>query len=266
MATSPPFPDGDVVIDRTDRGPVTILRMEHGKANAFDLALIGGLEAQLDAIAQDASYRSVVVTGTGSIFSAGVDLFRVVEGGIEYLDQFLPAFIRTFRKLFTLPFPVIAAINGHAIAGGCVLASACDFRLMQDGDETIGVPGLRVQVPFPSVAIEILRFAAASAHLQELVYLGKTYLARDAYQRGLIDEVVQPEMLLERATEVALRLHEIPAETFALAKAQVRKPAVDAMDRHNPAEDAKVLALWRSPDTHAAIERYLAERFTGSRR
>lgn len=249
------------MIQREDHGVVAVLRMHRGKANAFDVELVAALHEHLDALAEGPDYRAIVLTGTGSIFSAGVDLFRIVRGGTAYIDEFVPAFIRTFTRLFALPNPVIAAINGHAIAGGCVLASACDFRIMVDGEGTIGVPELRVQVPFPTIALEILRFASARAHLQELVYLGKTYRPREAYERGLIDELVTKEELLPRAIEIAHRLQNIPRETFGLTKNQVRQPTMDRVQGVASDQDARVLERWRSPDTLSAIQRYLDERF-----
>ncbi len=249
------------MIQREDHGAVTVLRMQRGKANAFDVELVAALHEHVDALADGPDYRAVVLTGTGSIFSAGVDLFRVVRGGNTYVDEFVPALIRTFSMLFALPNPVVAAINGHAIAGGCVLASACDFRVMVDGEGTIGVPELRVQVPFPTIALEILRFASARAHLQELVYMGKTYLPQEAYERGLIDELVTKEELLPRAIEIAHQLHDIPRETFTLTKNQVRQPTLERMERVAADQDARVLNLWRSPETQEAIRQYLAERF-----
>lgn len=252
------------LIAREDHDAVTVLRLQHGKANAFDVELSGALHDHLTAIADGPDYRAIVLTGTGTIFSAGVDLFRIVGDDPSYVDEFLPSLTRTFTTLFSLPVPVIAAINGHAIAGGCVLAGACDYRIMAAGDGTIGVPELRVQVPFPTIALEILRFATVNAHLQELVYLGRTYRVDKAYDRGLIDEVAPGETLLDRAIEVASRLREIPQKTFALTKNQVRQPTCERLERVAAQQDTEVLQLWRSPETHVAIRQYLDRRF-GSR-
>jgi enoyl-CoA hydratase len=248
------------MIERIDRGPVTVLRFHHGKVNALDIELVTALHEHIHTLATAPEYRAVVLTGTGSIFSAGVDLFRVVEGGTKYVDEFVPQFTRTFTMLFGLELPLIAAINGHAIAGGCVLASACDYRVMVDGNATIGVPELRVQVPFPTIALEILRFASAGAHLQELVYLGKTYQPREAHHRGLVDELEAEDALLDRAIEVAAQLRATPRDTFVLTKRQVRRPTTERVERVAAEQDANVMALWRSPETHDAIRRYLEKR------
>src|SRR6266576_3946717 len=108
------------------------------------------------------------------MFSAGVDLLRLVDGGADYVRNFLPAVCRTFEALFSLLAPVVAAIHGHAIAGGCVIACATDYRMMAREPGRIGVPELLVGVPFPVVPLEIMRFAAPRQYLQALAYRGLT--------------------------------------------------------------------------------------------
>lgn len=245
------------MIRRDDRDNIAIVFLEHGKAHALDLELCRALEATFSGIAKSASHRAVVLTGTGSIFCAGVDLIRVLDSGASYVDEFVPALIATFRALFRFPKPAVAAINGHAIAGGCVLAAACDFRIMARGDGTIGVPELRVGVPFPQIAIEILRFATSTAHLQDLVYRGKTYGVGEAYERGLVDEVVDPAVLLDDACAVAARFASEPPARFRITKRQLRRPALDSMERLASETDAEVLAEWKNPATHEAIKAYV---------
>jgi enoyl-CoA hydratase len=244
-------------ITREDRNGVALLRLTRGKANALDVELVEALVRKLDEIQADGACRALVLTGHGPIFSAGVDLIRVVEGGREYVRRFVPALVRAFSRLFEFPRPVVAAVNGHAIAGGCVLVSACDYRVMAAGPGTIGVPELRVQVPFPAVALEILRFAARAGHFQELVYLGKTYGVAEARARDLIDEIVPAAELEERACVIARRLGAIPPEVFALTKAQVRAPHL----RHLASvDDAAVARLWEDHATFDAVRRYVREK------
>jgi enoyl-CoA hydratase len=137
---------------------VSVLRLRHGKVNALDLEL---LHAITEALAAADEQTAVVITGTGTAFSAGVDLQRVVAGGAPYLAEFLPALTAAFLAIFDHPGPVLAAINGHAIAGGCVIAAACDVRVMSQG--MIGLAELSVGVPFPVAALEIVRHAAGPA-------------------------------------------------------------------------------------------------------
>jgi len=151
--------------------------------------LLGDLS---DAIrrARESGARAAVLTGSGSIFSAGVDLFRVMAGAEPYASQFIPALTATFLELFEYPLPLVAAVNGHAIAGGCILACSCDYRLMAEGKGTIGVPELLVGVEFPTVALEIMRHSVPANELHALIYTGQLCVAGQAHDRGLIDEVV----------------------------------------------------------------------------
>ncbi|MFQ5704446.1 MAG: enoyl-CoA hydratase/isomerase family protein [Gemmatimonadales bacterium] len=247
------------MLHREDRSGIVVLRIDHGKAHALDIELSSALKDTLDRIETDQAVKGVVLTGTGSIFSAGVDLFRIVEGGPDYIDEFLPSLAETFLTLFQLPRPVIAAINGHAIAGGCMLAISCDYRIMAEDSGDIGVPELRVGVPFPLVAMEILRFATSEAHLQELVYLGRSYSPRDAQERGLVDEVVDADALLDRALEVVTRLAAEPSARFRITKRQLRTPTIERIASHGSGVDKQVLAAWKDPATLVAITQYVQD-------
>ena len=136
------------MIELTQKGDVAILTMNHGKANALDLELCAALVARFEQL-RASSARAVVVTGQGRIFSAGVDLLRLSAGGAAYVRQFLPALHKLYDTVFFFPKPVVAAVNGHAIAGGCVLACCADRRLMARDGGRIGVTELLVGVPFP---------------------------------------------------------------------------------------------------------------------
>jgi enoyl-CoA hydratase len=245
------------MLDVTSQNGITVLRLDHGKAHALDLELVRALTERLDMLDADPDVRAVVLTGTGHIFSAGVDLVRLLAEGPAYVEAFVPALAQVFLRLFAFTGPVVAAINGHAIAGGCVLAVACDYRVMARGTATIGVPELRVGVPFPLVGIEILRFATSTAHLQELLYQGKTYGVDEASTRGLVDEVVEPDRMLARAHEVATLFAAEPSGRFRITKQQLRAPTLEAIRRHAAETDDAVAAEWQRPETMAAMRRYL---------
>lgn len=246
------------MIHREDREGIAVLRLDHGKANALDTELLQALEATFRELEEAApSPDAVVLTGTGGIFSAGVDLFRVLEERAGYLDAFLPTLSRAVRRLFGFPRPVVAAVNGHAIAGGCILACACDLKVMADGEGRIGVPELRVGVPFPVAPLEVLRFAAPPQHLQKLAYLGRTYGPAEALTWGLVDEVAPAEGLLARAVEAARQLAAIPRGSFELTKAHLRRPVIERMDALEGWVEPRVAELWARDDIHDHIQEYL---------
>jgi len=241
-----------------DDSGVLTLRLAHGKASAMDLDLLAGLIAEAEAIEKNDAIRSVLLTGTGNVFSAGVDLKQLLEGGSEYALKFVPLLDQTFEAFFALSKPVVAAINGHAIAGGCVLALACDYRVMAEGKGRIGIPELKVGVAFPVSAHEIVQFAVPHAQKQALIYLGDNYLSDEAKERGLVDEVVPADQLAIRAGQIAWHLASADPTTFKLNKRMLRDPSLDRMtatrERYNP----EITAGWAEPQALENIRAFVA--------
>ena len=111
------------MIELTHRGGVAMVTMSYGKANALDIEFCEAIVTQLEAL-RGSQAKAVVLTGQGWMFSAGVDLLRLSEGGAPYVRRFLPALHRLYDTVFFFPKPVVAAVNGHAIAGGSPRATA----------------------------------------------------------------------------------------------------------------------------------------------
>jgi enoyl-CoA hydratase len=231
---------------------VAVLRIDHGKANTLDTDSCRELVLRLEEVSQA---RAVVLTGTGHIFSAGVDLKRIHEGGASYVSEFLPLLSDALLAVFGFPRPVVAALNGPAVAGGAVLAAACDHRVLGPGG--IGVTELLVGLPFPLAALEILRCAYGTAPLPALTYSGEVHRGEDALARGLADELAAPDDVFERALAVATRFGELPAEAFGHTKAQIRQPFHERIAEHRHTDDPEVERLWRAPAALAAVKSYV---------
>jgi enoyl-CoA hydratase len=244
------------MIERSSTGDVVTLRLAHGKVSALDLELAEALALTINELATSDA-RAVVLTGTGSSFSAGVDLFRVVDGGRDYVARFFPALARLMLELFGFPKPLVVAVNGHAIAGGCIFTLCGDYRLMAAGNARIGMPELLVGVPFPASVLEVIRFALPPQHLQTLVYTGRTVEPQEALRLGIIDEVT--DTLPSRAEAVAAQFAALPTEAFALAKRQLRSRAITHAKHYANELDADALESWSSDATHARIRAYLAK-------
>lgn len=243
------------MIERSTSGDVVTLRLAHGKVSALDLELAEALALSFNELAASDA-RAVVLTGTGSSFSAGVDLFRVVDGGREYVERFFPALSRLMLDLFAFPKPLVVAVNGHAIAGGCIFTLCGDYRLMAAGNGRIGMPEGLVGVPFPASVLEVVRFAVPPQHLQMLIYTGRTVVPDEALRLGLIDEV--SDDLPTRAAEVASRLAALPPEVFGPAKRQLRSRSIHRAKHYANELDAAALDAWGSEATRVRIREYLA--------
>ncbi len=236
---------------------ILTIRLAHGKVSAFDRELSVALQSALEEAAADDGIGAVVLTGTGSTFSAGVDLPRMVNSGGDYIQEFVESLDAMLRGAFVFPKPVVAALNGHAIAGGAILAFACDYRLMSGG--RIGVPEMLVGVPFPAMALAVVRFAMPRQHLQSMIYFGRTIEAEAAKTMGIIDEILPPDEILGRAREIAKTLSSIPRETFRLTKRQLREPYLRDASRIALASTDEIDAIWAAPETHEHIRAYLAK-------
>ena len=242
---------------------VALLTMAHGKANALDIEFCDAMAARFDELRR-ADAKAIVLTGRGTIFSAGVDLKRLSAGGADYIRRFLPALHRLYEAAFFHPKPVVAAVNGHAIAGGCVLTCCADRRLMARDSGRIGVTEILVGVPFPALAFEVIRFAVPPRYLSEFTLSGATYATDEALRRGWVDEVTEPGKLIDDAIVVAQQLSRLSPAAFAQTKSQVRQLVSERLKKSGDATDKVVSDIWAAPATLDYIRGYVERTLTKS--
>ena len=240
------------MIQSRHQNGTTEIRMAHEPANVLTVEFSDALATEFEGPRRDDSVRAVVLTGTGSAFSAGVELFRVVDEGPAYVEALLDSLGALFSMLRAFPKPLVAAVNGHAVAGGGVIACACDYRIMAAGGGRVGLPELKVGVPFPAIASDIVRSAIPQRHQREVMLLGRLYDPESAAERGLVDEIVPAAELLGRAREIALDLASIPAAAYSLTKRQFACPPGGAADL-----EAELRSIWTADDTLEHIRDYL---------
>src|SRR5581483_9769067 len=245
------------MIERKDEGSVAVLSIAHGAVNVMDIELVRAVADTFRELAADPP-GAVVLTGSGKAFSAGVDLRRFLEGGAAYVAEFMPALSDAFYEVFTFGAPLVAAVNGHAIAGGCVLAACADVRLMAAGKGRIGVPEIKVGVAFPRVALDVMVYALGEQTAALLVRGAENHPPERALELGIVDGVVEPDHLVRRAVELAAEMADsIPADTFALTKRQLRRATVERMNTYRVEEDADVAAIWTRRSQDGWVKAYL---------
>ena len=177
----------------------------------------------------------------------GVDLSELVAGGQDYVRRFIPLLNQVFERLAKFPKPMVAAVNGHAIAGGAILMLACDQRIAANGSASSVSRRFRWACHFPPGRWRSRRFATPVEHFQTLILTGRTWGPAEALARGLVDEVVEPERLLERALGSCHGAgRQLLPATYAATKLAVRRPLFEAVAASAPSE-AEVVEIWSSP-------------------
>ncbi|MEM7454846.1 MAG: enoyl-CoA hydratase-related protein [Planctomycetota bacterium] len=246
----------------TEQDNITIVKMCHGKVNAMDIEFCDQMISTLHEFGEQR--RPLVLTGNRAVFSAGVDLKRLIDETETYLDEFLDKMSEMFLTMFEYPAPTVAAINGAAIAGGCILASGCDYRIISPAGR-IGIPELRIGVALPIVAIEIMRFVAAPQKFQQMISIGATWTGDGAVEAGLADETCDRKDQLELAVQKAGELATIPKEVYRVCKQQMRAPSVRNMVENLKQFGGENRQLWHDPENQAVVRAYVEERLTSKK-
>lgn len=224
-------------------GRVTVLTIDRPPVNAMDLGLLQDLNAKLRAIA-DAPPPALVIAGRGDCFSAGVDL-KAVPGYTAHEQRLMVAAINAMViTTYGLPCPVVAAITGHAIAGGFVLALCADYRIAS-AQGRYGVTEVQVGIPYPAAAIRVVRAELGPSAARRLTLRSLLTSAADCVALGAFDETVPAGAVLDRALEVAGELAALPAGVYAHTKDALRGSALAEM--RSAAQSDPRLNAWMTP-------------------
>jgi len=204
------------LIDRVAR-----ITLDDGKVNAMSAPFFAGLNAALDRAERDQP-GAVVITGRPGVFSAGLNLKVLPTLPPDDFHQTMLDFGRTMLRVFTLPLPTIAAVSGHAIAGGAMLMFACDLRWVADGAFRIHLNESAIGLTLPSWAIVVAQSAIPIRWQTEAILHARLYTPGEALERGMIDAVVAPEQLLDAAQAAAAPLLALDAKAYGGSKRRMR--------------------------------------------
>lgn len=227
-------------LTRTEvRDGVRLIRMDFGSANAL------GPRAAADLIAAlEGDSRPTVLTGSGAVFSAGLNLVELDPLARDELTAFVERFSVLMMQVLTTSYPLVAAVNGHAVAGGCVLAMACDHRVGTAGNFKIGMNEMALHLTLPAVVTEILRGKLTTEHARTVILGGALYDPQAASEVGLLDEVAtSAEQAIDRACDVARQLGRSGPE-FAAMKGSLVAPITAKFRETRSALDHRFVESW----------------------
>ncbi|MFZ1683861.1 MAG: enoyl-CoA hydratase/isomerase family protein [Candidatus Zixiibacteriota bacterium] len=233
------------------RREIVCLTLSRGKVNAINPELASELLAQLKALEADPSVKSVILSGEGKFFSFGFDLPEMMDWPREKFGPFIYQFSDLLTYMFLYPKPLIAAINGHATGGGCMLAIACDHRIMVGGKTKIALNEVNFGASVFAGSVEMLRFWTGSRDAWKVLSTGAMFVAEDAKAMGLVDSVVTDTDLMPVCQKLASELGANPLPAFRQMKYLLRKPIVEEYAKREWESIERWLDIWYSPETQA---------------
>jgi enoyl-CoA hydratase/carnithine racemase len=241
---------------RVDRSAeLGIITLHRGKVNALNVPTIRELSDCFDRLEKDESVRGVILTGAGKFFSFGFDIPEFLGFTKGSFVDYLTSFTDFYTQVFVFPKPVIAAVNGHVVAGGCMIATACDVRVMATGKGKISLNEITFGASVFAGCVAMLKHWVGGPNAERILYSGGMYDAEEARRLGLVEEVTPPEDLMARAEEQARRLAGQDAVAFASIKKLIRGPIADEMRRREADAVREFADIWYSEATRKRLER-----------
>lgn len=234
---------------------VGILILNRGITNALNLEFFEQLIASIHETKQDDSIRSLVLESSNDkFFCIGFDIPQLISLSRDDFTVFIRSFNRMCLELYTLPKPTVAAITGHAIAGGCVLPLLCDYRYIAEGHKLMGLNEIHLGVPVPFIADCILRELVGGRHSRNIVESGDFYTPEETFKMGLVDEVLPLEDVRSAARDKALSFSKMPAQAFAMIKEnRVDRVVQQVVDQQN-AKVSDFVERWYAEDARKLIQ------------
>jgi enoyl-CoA hydratase/carnithine racemase len=230
-------------------GEIATVTLSRGKVNALNEPMVEEITTSFEDLATDHEVNAIIFTGSGKFFSFGFDVPEFLSYPKNDFVRYLEKFTNLYTYVFNFPKPVVAALNGHTIAGGCMLATACDLRLMVTGKARISLNEITFGAPVFAGSLEMLRYWVGSRNAQSIVYSGAMYSAEQACELGLVDQVSTEDALAEDARKVAQELAQKDSSAFRGIKQLLRKPAVEEMIKREKDAILEFVDIWYSEQT-----------------
>lgn len=207
-------------------GSIATAVMDDGKANAINPAFLDDLDIVLERCGDDGAH-ALVLRGREKFFSGGIDLKAIAAAPEDERAGILHRIGRSVLALWRAPLPTVAAVTGHAVAGGCLLAMACDRRIACDGPSKIGINETALGLVMPTWGIVVAESAVPSAHLADVLLFGRIHTPAEAVAAGIVHESVAPDEFDARVAAVAAEAAQVPTNAFGTLKRRMRRDAAE---------------------------------------
>lgn len=232
----------------TDEG-IARVALSRGKVNAINEKVVEELSNCFKELADDSEVKAVILTGEGKFFTFGFDIPEFLGYSKDSFIRYLTKFTDLYTYLFLYPKPVIAALNGHTIAGGCMLAISCDYRIMVQGKAKISLNEINFGSSLFAGSVEIMKLLLGQKNAEAALYGGTMYSPEEALQSGLIDQISSEADLEVEARKIAQQYAAKDGAAFKSVKNLLRKPAAEEMIKREKDSILEFVDIWYSEST-----------------
>ncbi len=233
---------------------VATLTLNRGKVNALNEVMVEQLNDCFADLESDQGTKSVLLTGQGTFFSFGFDIPEFLSYSKDDFTRYITKFTNLYTYMFLFPKPVIVALNGHTVAGGSMLATACDYRIMASGNEKISLNEITFGSSVLAGSVEMLKYCTGQKNAQTILCSGDMYSASEALQLGLIDRIASEDSLMNEAGGIARDFAEKDNVAFSSVKGLLRKPVAEEMVRREGNSIREFIDIWYSEKTWEKIK------------
>ncbi|ALL08434.1 enoyl-CoA hydratase [Pedobacter sp. PACM 27299] len=238
----------------TIKDHLALITLDRGRSNALNREMITELNDLLNSISSDPNIAGVIITGKENFFSAGLDLIELYSYSEEEAESFWHLFLDFTANITAFRKPLVAAINGHSPAGGCVIALACDYRIMSEGKAIIGLNEVPVGIIVPGSIFSLYSFWIGTAHATRSLLEGKLFSPEEALKIGLVDELINPESILTAAERKIRKYMAMERNTWEQSKLNIRKDLIAATRANQTEALAIMLKQWWAPTTRNILK------------
>jgi enoyl-CoA hydratase/carnithine racemase len=237
------------------RGKIALVWLDRSVTNAINMNCVKALSAIIERLESDPEVAGIVLSSSSAnFFSIGFDIPELFDLSREEFGAFYGAVNQMCLDLYALPKPTVAAITGHAIAGGCILALCCDYRFIANGRKLIGLNEVKLGVPVPYPADRMLRELAGMRPAREIMEAGEFYEPEQALALGLVDRVLPLERVVEEAVEMAAELGSLPGMAYGMIKGNRVETILEEVVRRGAEKERVFIERWYSEDTRLRLQ------------
>ncbi|MES2417926.1 MAG: enoyl-CoA hydratase/isomerase family protein [Bacteroidota bacterium] len=241
-------------IEVTIKDRLAIITLNRGKSNALNKEMVTELTDMLNNIERDPNIGGAIITGKANFFSAGLDLIELYHYNEQEIENFWRLFLQFVAKITAFKKPLVAAVNGHSPAGGCVIALACDARVMAEGKYIIGLNEVPVGIIVPNSIFNLYAFWLNRASATRSLLEGRLFNPDEALAIGLVDEVVKQESILTAAERRIRKYMAYEGNTWQQSKLNIRKDLIASTGADQDADLAIMLKQWWSTGTRVILK------------